>query len=307
MKTKVRNFAFMIPMLIAALLFQMNGFAQDKKSFTWNDNQASSDNIVMTWNKNTPESEMKDDIKALAEKGITIKYSGVKRNSKDEIIALKVEYSDRKGNKGSMELNNQNPINTIKFFRINDEIGFGEPSNGNGFSVSPFNGFAGGDSFMKQFNFEGMPDMQSFNFSFPDGKGMGQSKSKIMIQKDGRKPLVIEDGEVIEGADDYTPEEIEEIKKSHKVESFGGDGRSYNFNFSSDDEKNIEKQFEKMREQMGKMNGSSKEESDDVKEMEKTKEEMIKAKEEMIKAKEEMEKAKTELEKAKSSLKVRKA
>ncbi len=305
MKTKVRNFAFMIPMLIAALLFQTNGFAQDKKSFTWNDDQASSDNIVMTWNKNTPESEMKDDIKALAENGITIKYSGVKRNSKDEIIALKVEYSDRKGNKGSMELNNQNPINTIKFFKFNDEIGFGEPSNGNGFSVSPFNGFAGGDSFMKQFNFEGMPDF--FDFREGDGSMSSRSKTQIRIQKDGRKPLVIEDGEVIEGADDYTPEEIEDIKKSHRVESFGGDGRSYNFNFSSDDEKNIEKQFEKMREQMGKMNGSSKEESDDVKEMEKTKEEMIKAKGEMIKAKEEMEKAKTELEKAKSSLKVRKA
>lgn len=305
MKTKVRNFAFMIPTLIAVLLFQTNSSAQDKKSFTLTDDQASSDNIVMTWNKNTPESEMKDDIKALAEKGITIKYSGVKRNSKDEIIALKVEYSDRKGNKGSMELNNQNPINTIKFFKFNDEIGFGEPSNGNGFSVSPFNGFAGGDSFMKQFNFEGMPDF----FQFPEGDGSmsTRSKTQIRIQKDGKKPLVIEDGEVIEGAEDYTPEEIEEIKKSHKVESFGGDGRSYNFNFSSDDEKNIEKQFEKMREQMGNMNGSTKEESDDVKEMEKTKDEMIKAKEEMIKAKEEMEKAKTELEKAKSSLKVRKA
>lgn len=304
MKTKVRNFTFMIPMLIVVLLFQTNGIAQDKKSFTWSDDQASSDNIVMTWNKNTPESEMKDDIKALAEKGITIKYSGVKRNSKDEIIALRVEYSDRKGNKGSMELNNQNPINTIKFFKFNDEIGFGEPENGNGFSVSPFNGFAGGDSFMKQFNFEKMPEL----FDFPEGDGSPSTRSKtqIRIQKDGKKPLVIQDGEIIEGAEDYTPEEIEEFKKSYKMDSYG-DGKSYSFNFNSESDENIKQRFEKMREEMSKMNGSSKEESDDVKEMEKTKDEMIKAKEEMIKAKEEMEKAKTELEKAKSSLKVRKA
>lgn len=307
MKTNVRTFALMIPFLITALFFQTNAIAQDKKSFTWNDNQASNDNIIMTWNKNTPESEMKDDIKALAEKGITIKYSGVKRNSKDEITAIKVEYADRKGNKGKMELENQSPINTIKFFKMNDEIGFGEPSNGNGFSVNPFNGFAGGDSFMKQFNFEGIPDMQSFNFSFPNGEGMGKSKSKIMIQKDGKKPLVIEDGEVTEGADDYTPEEIEEIKKSHKVESFGGNGKSYNFNFNSDGENDFKSQFEKMREEMNKMDGQSKKSSDNNEELEKTKEEMIKAKEEMMKAKEEMEKAKTELEKAKSSLKVRKA
>ena len=305
MKTHFKNLAFVIPTLIA-LTFIQPVFAQEKKSFTLNED-ANNDNIYMTWNKNTPESEMKDDIKALAEKGITIKYSDVKRNAKNEITSIKVDYSDRKGNKGSMNLNNQNPINTIQFFKQNDEIGFGEPSNSNGFMVSPFNGLAGGDSFMKQFNFENLPDMQSFNFSFPEGEGMGKTKSKIMIQKDGKKPLVIEDGEVIEGAEDYTQEEIEEIKKSHKVESFGGNGKSYNFNFNSDSEDDIKKKFEKMREEMSKMNGSSREPSNDVEELEKTKDEMIKAKEEMIKAKEEMEKAKTDLEKAKSTLKTRKA
>lgn len=305
MKTNVRTLAFMIPVLFTALFFQTNAIAQDKKSFTWSDNQASNDNIIMTWNKNTPDSEMKDDIKALAEKGITIKYSGVKRNSKDEITAIKVEYSDRKGNKGKMELENQSPINTIKFFKFNDEIGFGEPSNGNGFSVNPFNGFAGGDSFMKQFNFEGMPDF--FDFPQGDGSMSTRSKTQIKIQKEGKKPLVIEDGEVIEGADDYTPEEIEEIKKNYKVESFGGNGKSYNFNFNSDGENDFKSQFEKMREEMNKMEGQSKEGRNDADELEKTKDEMIKAKEEMLKAKEEMEKAKTELEKAKSSLKVRKA
>ncbi len=303
MKTHFKNLAFVIPTLIA-LTFIQPVFAQEKKSFTLNED-ANNDNIYMTWNKNTPESEMKDDIKALAEKGITIKYSDVKRNAKNEITSIKVDYSDRKGNKGSMNLNNQNPINTIQFFKQNDEIGFGEPSNSNGFMVSPFNGLAGGDSFMKQFNFETIPGF----FEFPEGDGSITSKSKtqIRIQKDGKKPLVIQDGEVIEGAEDYTPEEIEEIKKSHKVESFGGNGNSYNFNFNSESDENIKKKFEKMREEMSKMNGSSREKSNDVEELEKTKDEMIKAKEEMIKAKEEMEKAKTDLEKAKSTLKTRKA
>jgi len=299
MKTHFRNLAFVFPALMAFLFLQTNGVAQEKKSFSTTD--SSSDTIFMTWNKNTPDTEMKDDIKALAEKGIIIKYSDVKRNSKGEIIALKVAYSDRKGNKGSMELNNQNPINNIQFFKQNEEIGFGEPSNGTGFSVNPFNGLAGDDSFMKQFNYGKMPEL----YDFPKGDGSVTTKSttQIMVQKDGKKPLIIHDGEVIEGADDYTKEEIEEIKKNYTVES-NSDRKSYNFNSESDE--NIERRFEKMREEMSKMNGSSKEEKDDVKEMEKTKEEMIKAKEEMIKAKEEMEKAKTELEKAKSSLKVRK-
>ncbi len=306
MKTTVRKFALLIPILTTVLFFQVDGWSQDKKSFSWSDSSSANDNIVMTWNKNTPESEMKDDIKALAEKGITIKYSGVKRNSKDEITAIKVEYSDRKGNKGKMELENQSPINTIKFFKIDDQIGFGEPNNSsNGFGISPFNGFAGGDSFMKQFNLDNIPGMQSFNFSFPDGEGMGKSKSKIMIQKDGRKPLVIEDGEVTEGADEYSQEEIDEIKKNYKVESTDGNSRSYNFNFNSDSDDDIKKQFERMRQEMNKMNGSS-EKDNDVKEIEKTTEEMIKAKEEMIKAKEEMEKAKKELDKAKSAMKTQK-
>jgi hypothetical protein len=204
-----------------------------------------------------------------------------------------------------MNLNNQNPINTIQFFKQDDEIGFGEPSNSNGFMVSPFNGLAGGDSFMKQFNFETIPDF--FDFKSDDGSVTTKKKTQIMIQKDGKKPLVIEDGEVIEGADDYTPEEIEEIKKSHKVESFGGNGKSYNFNFNSESEDDIKKKFEKMREEMSKMNGSSTESPTDAEELEKAKDEMIKAKEEMIKAKEEMEKAKNDLEKAKSTLKTRKA
>jgi hypothetical protein len=303
MKTKVRTLAFALPILIATLLIQSNAFAQEKKLFSLNED-ANNDNIYMTWNKNTPESEMKDDIKALAEKGITIKYSDVKRNAKNEITSIKVEYSDRKGNKGSMNLNNQNPINTIQFFKQNDEIGFGEPSNSNGFMVSPFNGLAGGDSFMKQFNFETIPDF--FDFKSDDGSVTTQKKTQIMIQKDGKKPLVIQDGEVIEGGEDYTPEEIEEIKRSHKMESYG-DGKNYSFNFNSETDENIKKKFEKMREEMSKMNGSSKEPSNDAEELEKTKDEMIKAKEEMIKAKEEMEKAKNDLEKAKSTLKTRKA
>ena len=303
MKTNVRTLAFVLPILLASLLMHTTAFAQEKKLFSLNED-ANNDNIYMTWNKNTPESEMKDDIKALAEKGITIKYSDVKRNSKNEITAIKVEYSDRKGNKGSMNLNNQNPINTIRFFKQNDEIGFGEPTNSNGFMVSPFNGLAGGDSFMKQFNFETIPDF--FDFKSDDGSITTKKKTQIMIQKDGKKPLVIQDGEVIEGGEDYTPEEIEEIKKSHSMESYG-DGKSYSFNFNSETDENIKKKFEKMREEMSKMNGSSIEKSNDAEELEKTKDEMIKAKEEMIKAKEEMEKAKNDLEKAKSTLKTRKA
>ncbi len=299
----ISRFIIYVSYVILLAFFQTLGFAQTDKKFSLTDSDVSKDNIVMTWNKSTPESEMKDDIKALSEKGITIKYSNVKRNSKEEITAIKVEYSDRKGNSGAMELNNQKPINTIKFYKQDDEVGFGEPSNSNGMLAT--NDFFNGEDIMKHFNFGNGGEGQSFNFSFPNGENFGKSNAKIIIKKDGKKPLVIENGEVVEGGDDYTKEEIEEIKKNNKTEFSNGIGQ-YSFDLrNEDDMDNFKSQMKKMQIDLEKIAPNSDTESQE--DFEKTKAEMLKAKEEMLKAKEELEKAKKELEKAKSTLKTQKA
>lgn len=298
--------------LTFVILLQINSFAQSKKSLSTINND---DNIVMTWNKNTPESEMKDDSKALAEKGITIKYSNIKRNSNKEITAIKVEYSDRQGNKGTLELNNQKPIATISFFKVNGEIGFGEPSNSSNdmFAGNSFlQGMPGGKDFMKQFNFGNDDDnSQSYSFSFPDKLNFGDSITRIQIQKDGKKPLVIENGEVIEGGEDYTPEEIEKIKSENKVERFGFNGDNFNnkeFDFRNQNGlDNFKKKMDEMKIEMEKKFSNKSEFDENKSDFDKTKEEMLKAKDEMNKAKEELEQAKKDLEKAKSSIKTRKA
>ena len=298
--------------LTLVMLLQINSFAQSKKSLS---NLNNDDNIVITWNKNTPESEMKDDSKALAEKGITIKYSNVKRNSNKEITAIKVEYSDRQGNKGNMSYDNQKPIGTIKFFKIGDEIGFGEPANSSNdmFAGNPlFQGLPGGENFMKMFNFGNDDDnSQSYSFSFPDKLNFGDSSvTRIQIQKDGKKPLVIENGEVIEGGEDYTPEEIEKIKSENKIESFGFNGDNLNnkeFDFRNQDGlDNFKKKMDEMKIEMEKKFSNKSQFEENKSEFDKTKEEMLKAKEDMNKAKEELEQAKKDLEKAKSSIKPRK-
>ena len=288
--------------------------AQNKNSFNWN-NDSHKDDVVMTWNKTTPESEMKDDINALSNKGITIKYNDVKRNSKGEIIAIKVEYADRKGNKGSLEYDNQKPISTIKFFKSGDEIGFGEPNSNDMLANSyGFNNFNKGQNFGNPFNFNnddnGLGNSKSYSFNFNDDGS--SSKSRIIIQKDGKKPLVIEDGEVVQGGEDYSKEEIEEIKKNNKVESYGGIKNSpFGFNSQGNNFNNIQEEMKKMQEQLNQLmpkNNFSEPKIDTPKsDLDETKEEMQKAKEEMLKAKKEMEEAKKELEKAKSSLKMQKA
>lgn len=289
MKTKL----FYSLLLIAFVQFAL--FAQDKKT-----TKDSSDNITMTWNKNTPESEMKDDIKALAEHGVTISYSDVKRNKDGEITAIKVTYSDKNGNNGNLSLNNQKPINTIKFYKYDDEVGFGEPSDSN---------FMGGDfaygfnpnNMMENFGWNGngtqLPGQQ-FHFDFPNGNSNGQSSSKMIIKEDGKKPLVIQDGQVVEGGDDYTKEELEEIIKNNKVESVTGEGIG-----------NLDEQMKKMQAQLDEMMSKQQITKSDKKpktDLESTTDEMKKATEEMKKAKAEFENAKKELQKAQSSLKTQK-
>ena len=294
-----------------ALIFQLNVKAQENK-YSGTKDGISQNNIYMTWNKNTPESEMNDDIKALAEHGVTIKYSNIKRNTENEIIAIKMDYQDQNGNKGSIQVDNQKPINTLKFYKQGDEVGFGEPSINDLIASNDFFNNLGNGK-LKQFNFNFNNDSlqtQKFNFNFPDNQSFGQSKSKIIIKKDGKKPLIIEDGEVIEGKEDYTQEEIEEIKKNNRVEEFAN-GKNFNFNFDTDSMESIEEQMEKMQNRLPNSSRKKIKIERDYKsndnDLEKTKNEMLKAKDEMLKAKDEMQKAKKELEKAKSSLKTQKA
>jgi len=295
MKTKF-NLVF-VTFIIAIL----NGFSQDKKPFVLKQKEDKGD-IVMTWNAKTPEQEMNDDIKALADYGVTITYSDVKRNSKGEITAIKVSYADRKGNKGALEMDNQKPINTIKFFKQGETVGFGEPANSDFFaSANGFSGFQNGQNPMSLFNFgQGDNDENSKSYSFNFSDDNSSAKSRTFIQKDGKKPLVLEDGEVVQGGDDYTKEEIEEIKKNNNSTPFMGDDFP-NFHFNN--QGNVTEQMKKMQEQlnqlMQKQQGNNQPEESDKS--------MQESKEELEKAKEELKKAKQELEKTKSTLKTQKA
>ncbi len=300
-------------MLVSA--FQTSIFAQ-------NFNQKIQDNsVVMTWNKNTPEQEMKDDIKALSENnGVTIKYSNVKRNSKNEITNLKIEYIDKEGNSGSQEYKNKNAIPEIKFYKNNGEIGFGNPDTNSMNNRMTFQNFDFNDlqkQFSNRIKIDTLGNNKNFSFDLNDENQQRiNKKSKIIIQKDGRKPLVIEDGKVIEGEGDYSKEEIEKIQNENKFNSNDQNGmKNFSFNLNGDDldMNNLREQMEKMQSQIQKMmpNSSENEVSPKItkpskSEKEDLKKEMKEVKEEMIKAKKEMEEAKKELQKAKSEMKTQK-
>ena len=268
-------------------------WAQNKKKQDPIAINGTSKDVVMTWNKTTPESEMNDDVKALKKYGVTINYSDVKRNVKNEITGLKVSYEDEKGNRGELKLNQQSPISTISFYKAGSEIGFGTPANSNGMENFFFNGVPNG-KMLQQFGFhdeDGNPSTDNFQFNFSDNNDAPKSnrKSKIVIKKPNKKDLIIEDGEVISGADDYTAEEIEKIKKDSDITS--DDFRNKDANPLGEFDLRNEKGVQEFKKKIKKIISSDETDTDE-------KSELAKAKEEMIKAKEELEKARIALEKA---------
>lgn len=295
-----------IYLILVSLIFQFN-FAQKSKLLTQNNDTNS---VVMTWNKDTPETEMQDDIKALHKNNeVTIEYSKLKRNDKNEIIALRIEYKDKDGNSGSQEYNGKNPIDGIRFHKDVYGIGFGESQQNMGMA---FNNFDFGDlqkQFSNRIQIDTLGNNKSFSFNFNDDESPKiKKKSKVVIQKAGKKPLIIEDGKVIEGQDDYSKEEIEKIQNENKMNS-GDENLNFNFNSDNMDLGNLKEQMEKMQRQlqqiMPNVDGNSKLETPKSNNDIPSREELMKTKDEMLKAKDEMEQAKKELQKAKSELKTR--
>ncbi|MFV5687977.1 M56 family metallopeptidase [Flavobacterium sp. ZT3R25] len=118
------KYALVLPVLVAfVFLFQIKTIAQEKVSKQKDTTNAT----FMTWDKNTSDEEISKDINTLKEQNITIKYSNLKRNSNNEIIGIKVEFKDTKGHFGITEFNGDKAIQPIRFFKTDDEIGFGEP------------------------------------------------------------------------------------------------------------------------------------------------------------------------------------
>jgi hypothetical protein len=272
---------FKFRVILVLFLSAQLGFSQG--NLFSNSENANADDVVMTWNKDTPEQEMKDDIKAMAEKGITIKYKDVKRNSKNEITAIKVSYEDRKGNKGDLIYSNVNAINDIIFSKNGDSIGFGENTNSDSGFASNFGNI---EDILKQFQMQSNQN-NSGSFQFPgEGKKSGMSVRQE-IRSEGKKPVIIENGKIIEGGDDYTKEQLEEMLKNNKENNFVF-GKSFDsdkaFDFRDKNDLNA------FKEKFGETFGN------DKNEMKTATEELKKAKEEMQKAKEELEKAKKQLQ-----------
>ncbi|MBN8641475.1 MAG: hypothetical protein J0L86_06640 [Flavobacteriales bacterium] len=328
------KYTVVIPALIAfVFLFQIKTIAQEREVVKVT--QKSKSGIYITTDKNTTDAEMKKDAAFAKEKyGITLKFSKVKRNANGEITGIKVTYKDKDGNTGTTQFDGNEPIKPIYFYKTPTKIGFGKNN-----SVLVYSGNDTDEMIAeKEYRFK-MKDSLDFDVDIDvdiDEDEMhrivDENTSKIVIQKDGKKPLIVIDGKVIESGEGFSDVEIDEIKKGFayqfnngqlkmlsdlNIEKIKGDALASSLEqlkrIRPEVMKQIESQMIISREQLEKARVEMERAIPQMKkdmqiaeknspEFEKARAEMEKARADLMKAKVDMEKAKAELEKARAEL-----
>jgi len=123
-KKNAWKYATILPLLVGfMLLFQIETIAQVKEN-PEKSHAVKVEAVGFSWDKNATDEEMKSDAAQLKKQGIDIKFSNVKRNKNGEIIAIKIEFNDGKGNKGIKEIEGDEPIEPIYFSAEQGNIGF---------------------------------------------------------------------------------------------------------------------------------------------------------------------------------------
>ena len=251
--------------------------------------------------KNMTDADLKKDETDAKKYDFEVAFSGIKRNDKKEITAIKIAYKDKNGNSGTYNVADESPISPISIRKQYDNKGKGNISILNGSSNDPFgNGFAfGGNGFGQMFNndiFQGLMDQPfqmngDFNFDKLDelkkGLGEGNGMSRSFIFKDGKMLGDNPDMKLEE-------EKVEEDGTVTKKYADGKGGtmiiKEKNFSSSTPEEQN---DLEKLKKE-NKIQIEKSIITDDN------------TKEELKKLKSELEKTKTDLEKLKTDLKTEK-
>ena len=124
-KKNVWKYATILPLLVGfMLLFQIETVAQVKevtisKSIT---NKL----IQFVIDKNTTDSQIKEETELLKnEHNIDLKISKIKRNAKNEIIALEAKFEDSDKTSGKISIKGEEAIEPIRFFKEINENGKG--------------------------------------------------------------------------------------------------------------------------------------------------------------------------------------
>jgi hypothetical protein len=234
-----------------------------------------------------------------------VSFSGVKRNDKKQITAIKIAYKDQDGNSGNYNVSGETPIKPISIKKqfdgtgkglINIESGIAQNDMfANGFDMKGFNGMFNNDMFMNLDNnvFRGLVDGNTIDLDkFKELQGGFQADSL----GGNFKSFTFKDGEIMGDNPDMQLEE-EKIDENGTVTKKYSDGKGSTMifserNFSSNGENNDDlEKFKKENKIQIQKNFQLKDDS--------TKTDLEKLKQELEKTKTDLEKLKTDLQKDK--------
>lgn len=147
-----------------------------------------SDEVTITIDKNTKDSEFKSIVKTLKSHDINAKFSSIKRNKDNEIIAIKIKLEDDKGNESNTSLSSSNPISTITLGAKDDSL-YIISSNSKSFS------FNGTHSLSKHFDFsfdddEHVMTINGKTFDFDDIKEQLKDAFVFENDEDGKRMIL---------------------------------------------------------------------------------------------------------------------
>lgn len=122
-KKQLWKYSIALPLILGFIFcFQIETIAQVKESQkqTPKKAQQSQEKVELRIDKNSTDEQIKKETTYLQEKyDVTVKVSKIKRNAANEIVGLKVDYKDGKGNSGSSQISGDEPIKPFVFFMNN--------------------------------------------------------------------------------------------------------------------------------------------------------------------------------------------
>ena len=129
-KRSYLKYALIVPVLIGfVILFQVKIIAQEQDTVLPDGSTISSASREVTdmiWDKNTSDKELKNDADQAKEANVLFDFSAIKRNSKDEIVAITISCKDDLGNDFTKTFSNTQGIEPIHFVRDIDQKGKGK-------------------------------------------------------------------------------------------------------------------------------------------------------------------------------------
>ena len=190
------------------------------------------DEVTITIDKNTKDSEFKSIVKTLKSHDINAKFSSIKRNKDNEIIAIEIKLEDDKGNESNTSFSSNNPISTITLGAKDDSL-YIISSNSDNFS------FNGTHSLSKHFDFsfdddEHVMTINGKTFDFDDIKEQVKDAFVFENDEDGKRMILKLNNFNFDFNEEH--EEVHEKHERKEKKVWIGKNNSQKFHFVDDPE-----------------------------------------------------------------------